>query len=151
MNLFQFAVASVIDAHTGYASTAHNNQHRSAAVQSATAAGSQLAFGAKLVNYLQRVRSGLSAARIILRKQRALRRSLNSLRKLDDRLLEDIGFSRADIIAAESGNIDQAALELRRINNRDTRRINLQGAVRSRPAELRKAANDAVYDRVKCA
>jgi uncharacterized protein YjiS (DUF1127 family) len=98
------------------------------------------------------VRTGISVARILLRKRRALKRNLRPLSQLNDHLLEDIGLSRADVLAAESGMIDVAELEARRIYNRGNKRINLrQSTGTGRNRETRNAFNEAVFARAKCA
>jgi uncharacterized protein YjiS (DUF1127 family) len=148
MKLFQYAIASIVDVNTGNGlplATGHGEKV-------VDYQGSRRQFASKLVNYLQRVRTGISVARIVLRKRRALKRSLQPLSQLSDHLLEDIGLSRADVLAAENGQIDAAELESRRIENRGNKRINLrQGTATGDNPETRNAFNEAVFARAKCA
>lgn len=148
MKLFHYAIASIVDVNTGNGLPLTTGRAEKVAVGQV----SRPALSARIANYLQRVRSGISAARIILRKRRAQKHSLRQLRELDGHLLEDIGLSRADILAAEMGMIDAAELESRRIENRGNKRINLrQGLGTAENAETRHALNEAVFARAKCA
>jgi len=138
MRLLQYGIASIVDVNTGNGlPLATGRGERAPAAQ-----GSGAALTSKLANYLQRVRTGISVARILLRKRRALKRNLRPLSQLNDHLLEDIGLSRADVLAAESGMIDVAELEARRIYNRGNKRINLrQSTGTGRNRETRNAFN----------
>jgi uncharacterized protein YjiS (DUF1127 family) len=148
MKLLQFSIASIVDVNTGSGFPLITGR----AEKVADIKGSRRTLTSKLVNYLQRVRTGISVARIVLRKRRALKRSLQPLSQLNDHLLEDIGFSRGDILAAESGLIDLAELESQRIRNLGKRRVNLRHgtATVDNPA-TRNAFNEAVFARAKCA
>jgi len=148
MKLFHYAVASIVDVNTGNGLPLVSGR----AEKIADYQGSRPRLAGILVNYLQRVRTGISVANIVLRKRRALKRSLQPLSQLSDHLLEDIGLSRADVVAAENGQIDVAELESRRIQNRGNKRINLrQGTATADNPETRNAFNDAVFARAKCA
>jgi uncharacterized protein YjiS (DUF1127 family) len=148
MKLLNYAIASIVDVNTGNGlplATGHCEK-------STVAQGPQRTRASKLANYLQRVRAGISVARIVLRKRRALKRSLQPLSQLSDHLLEDIGLSRAEVLAAESGQIDLAELEARRMENRGNKRINLRQITSTgENRETRNAFNEAIFARAKCA
>jgi uncharacterized protein YjiS (DUF1127 family) len=98
------------------------------------------------------VRTGISVARIVLRERRARQRSLRPISRLSDHLLEDIGLSRGDVLAAELGQIDLAELESRRLENRRISSAGkLHGSNVGKIPEIGNAFNEAVFARAKCA
>ena len=148
MKALQFAIASIVDSNTGFGLPSGSARIDYAAAE----ADSRRIRSRKFVNYLQRIRSGITAARYVLRKRRELKRGLRQLSKLDDRMLEDVGFTRGDILAAQSGLMDQAELERQRIGNRDKKRIPQSRVFTADPhSELRNAVNEAVFAKARCA
>lgn len=148
MNAFQFGIASIIDSNTGYGLPHGMAQ----SVVPAGGNGSGRNRSKIFFDYLLRVRSGISAARIVLRERRELRKSLRQLNHLSDRMLEDIGLTRGDIIAANSGLMDRQQLEEQRILNRGEGHALLrQAAGRAADLEDRKAVNEAEFAGAKCA
>jgi len=148
MSTFQFGIASIIDSNTGYG-LPHSLSRN---VVAASSRGQGRSLSKTVFDYLLRVRSGLSAARIVLRKRRELNRSLRQLSLLNDHMLEDIGLSRGDIIAAQKGLLDRRQLENQRILNRGDGQALLREASRgASDLEDRKAVNEAVYAKAKCA
>ena len=148
MKAIQFAIASIVDSNTGFGLPIGSSQIDYAAAE----ADSRRIRSRKFVNYLQRIRSGITAARYVLRKRRELKRGLRQLSNLNDRLLDDVGFTRGDIIAAQSGLLDQAQLERLRIGNRDKKRIPQSRVFTAdRHSNLRDAANEAVFAKARCA
>jgi uncharacterized protein YjiS (DUF1127 family) len=104
MKLLQFAVASVVDANTGYGLT-----HNGGSIGYATAAQHGHTIRAKSIVAVYRlikdqVGHAISSYRASVRKQR----QIAALAQLDDRLLRDIGLSREDVFALQAG---QATLE----------------------------------------
>ena len=148
MKAIQFAMESILDASTGY-----GLPHSSAGITSAAKAPhSRRSLARKMVNYLERLRSGIGVAVFVLRKRRELKRDLRELSSLNDRMLEDIGLTRGDILAAENGYLDREQLEQQRIHNRDKRRILPRKAISSSGRIAgRTALNDAVFARARCA
>jgi len=148
MSIFQFGIASIIDSNTGY-----GLPHGQA--ETVIAAGGQSSGRSrsrKILDYLLRLGSGVSAARFVLQRRRELKQSLRQLNRLSDRMLEDIGLTRGDIIAAQNGLLDRQQLENQRILNRGEGRILLREAsAAASDLEDRKAVNEAVFARVKCA
>jgi uncharacterized protein YjiS (DUF1127 family) len=148
MNAFHFGIASIIDSNTG------SGLPRA---PSATGIGIARRKPARsrvkvFIDYLQRVRDGIGVARTVLRKRRELNKSLRQLNRLDDRMLDDIGLTRGDLIAAGNGQMDLEQLEHKRILNRGSSRV----VLRNIPSEGRLPANagalnEAVFARAKCA
>ena len=144
MNLFQYAIASVIDANTGY----RLSNNPGASVSSTAGASRASTHG----NLLQRLLRITNAVRLYFRQRREVRRNLHDLARLNDHALEDIGFSRGDISALQGGQIDLAGLEARRFNHLGERRIErLRRVDRVIHPAPRNALNDATFARAKCA
>ena len=148
MNDFQFAIASIVDTNTGYGlpkSKLDSGREISTTRTRHTALRT-------FVDYLQRIRSGITAARIVLRKRRKLKQGMRQLALLNDHMLEDIGLTRGDVIAAQNGEIDQAQLQTRRVRNRDIKLIATPRAagISSKPVKG-EAVNDAVFENRRCA
>ena len=147
MKLFQFAIASIVDVNTGNGLPLAIGQGEKFTARP----GSRRTLGRTLVDYLERVGSGISVARIVLGKRRALKRSLQSLSQLSDHLLEDIGLSRGDVMAAELRQIDLAQLESRRVDNRGNDRAGLRRSNIRKISQTGNALNEALFARAKCA
>ena len=148
MKTFQFAIASIVDTNTGQGlpkntldtdRVAANSRPRRSAFKT-------------LVDYLVRIRSGITVARIVLQKRRKLKQGLRQLGELNDRMLEDIGLTRADIIAAAHGDIDRVQRQAQRVRNQDIKRIpTLNPSVIAGKPVQREALNDAVFAKTRCA
>ena len=147
MKPFTFAIASIVDSNTGYG-LPHGGGIDYKSIERASRKRRATAF----VNLLVRVRSAFGTLGYRLRKRRELARSLRELSALNDRMLEDIGFTRGDVLAAQAGQLDRSELELRREQNRGSQRIRIREAVsvtgNDNPI---KAVNEAVFARAKCA
>ena len=147
MKPFTFAIASIVDSNTGYGlprggGIDYESIERASRKRRATA----------FINLLVRARSAVSTLAYRLRKRRELARSLRELSALNDRMLEDIGFTRGDVLAAQSGQLDRNELELRREHNRGKRPVRLHAAVSTAKNENPvQAINEAVFARAKCA
>lgn len=148
MNNFQFAIASIVDTNTGYGLP----KSRLDSGRGSTKTRARRSALRTFVDYLQRIRSGITVARIVLRRRRKLKQGMRQLSLLNERMLEDIGLTRGDVIAAQSGEIDQAQLEMRRIQNRDIKPAAMRSAtaISSKKVE-REAVNDAVFANRRCA
>jgi uncharacterized protein YjiS (DUF1127 family) len=148
MKALQFGIATIVDTNTGY-----GLPHRADVIDYATADDRARELRASSFrNYLHRVRSGVSAALNVMRKRRELKRSLRQLSALNDYLLEDIGLTRGDIMAAENGYLDRAELESLRTQNHDNIRIPRLNLVEVEVNESRQtAANESIYTPAKCA
>jgi len=142
MKLLQFAVASIVDANTGYglvhsggridypAAERHGRTIRARTI-------------ASLVNLIKdRVSNAIST-----HSARALqRRGLAELGRLDDRLLKDIGLTRGDLVAVELGHTTLAELApLRRASKVDkTLNLTVPEQVTEQVQDI-NAVNEAYY------
>ena len=148
MNLIQYAIASIVDANTGYVQSTHNRQGR----QALGVQGSLAGFNGQLANYLQRGAHVIDQALAGLQKQQAKRRNLKQLSALNNHLLEDIGLTRADIQAAELGQVDLDGLERIRLARRDDKTARSRRNIATHSVAISgKAVNEANFAAVKCA
>lgn len=148
MKLLQFAIASMVDANTGNGLVQGTGRIDYAAAEHAARRIRSRSF----IDFLRQIGNGINAARAALRERRAQQRNLHSLSRLNDYLLDDIGFSRGDILAAEYGQIDLAQLESRRASNRGSGQIQLINRIAvADNLETGSALNEAVFARAKCA
>ena len=147
MKPFTYAIASIVDSNTGYGlprdvQIDYQSYERNARRSRATA----------FINLLVRVRAFLGTIPHRLRQRRKLARSVRELSALNDRMLEDIGFTRGDVLAAQSGQLDRAGLEARRVKNRGNQRIRVRDSVtRVQHLNTTPAFNEAVFARARCA
>ncbi|MCP4765477.1 MAG: DUF1127 domain-containing protein [Gammaproteobacteria bacterium] len=148
MNYFQFAIASIVDANTGNG-LVHSNSN----IDYAAAASHGRAIRSKsIVALLGQVKRRLSNAITSIHDHQAQKRNLRRLAGLNDHILEDIGFSRGDIIALQMGQIDLRQLEARRVKNRRATRLPPAATNRSVGNTIHRSAfNEAVFARAKCA
>ena len=148
MNTFQFAIASIVDTNTGHGLPKNTVENDRAATNSRPR---RSAFRS-LADTLVRIRSGITVARIVLRKRRKLKQGLRQLGELNDRMLEDIGLTRGDIIAAANGDIDRVQQQARRVRNQDIKPVATLKAtmIAGKPVQ-REALNDAAFVKARCA
>ena len=148
MKPLHYAIASIVDSNTGFGLPQDSARIDYAAAEQ----NSRRLRSRKFYNYLQRIRSGISVVRHVLRKRRELKRGLRQLSSLDDRLLDDVGFARGDIIAAQSGHLDRDGLEQRRVDNRGNKGIaGLRQVAAVRHSHAQHAANEATFAKARCA
>ena len=147
MKPFTFAIASIIDSHTGF-----GLPHETRIDYERIDRDTRRHRASRFINGLIQVRSFFNLLSYHLRKRRELNRSLRELGALNERMLDDIGFTRGDILAAQSGRLDRQELEQRRVENRGTKRIQFRETVTTgKNTSPREAFNDAVFARAKCA
>jgi uncharacterized protein YjiS (DUF1127 family) len=148
MKLIQLGIASIVDANTGsvfphttggidYAA-AENHAHR---IRSRS-----------VITLLQRIGEKISSTLQALYQRSEQRRGIQRLSQLNDRTLEDIGFTRGDVIAAQLGQIDLSQLEARRYEGTSSAVVPLRNVAGiHRKADNHSAINDAIYASAKCA
>ena len=148
MKLLQFAAASIVDANTG-----QGLAHRTNPIDYAASAQNAHTIRAKSITALYRlikdqVTNAISSYRAHSNKQL----QVAALAKLDDRLLKDIGLSRGDIYAVQSGGVSMEQLESARRANRQHRQSGISkiAPVGQQTLQL-DAVNEAVYAGAKCA
>ena len=121
MKSLQFAVASIVDANTGNGLVASSGSIDYAAVER-----HGRVIRAKTVASLVNLIKGRISSTISTYRTRVLqRRRLAELRRLDDRLLKDIGLTRGDLVAVERGHITLAELSPLRRASRVDETLNL--------------------------
>ncbi len=148
MKALQFGIASIVDSNTGHGlvhtggridyGTAENDAHR---IRSRTITTLAQRIGERVVAVLQ-----------TLRERRAHNRGIQQLAGLNDHLLEDIGFSRGDISAVQSGQINLEQLTVQRYESENRDRLKLRKIQTGRHNPVTdNAINEALYTRANCA
>lgn len=148
MKLFQFAVASIVDANTG-----NGLVHSGGRIDYAAAEQRGRAIRAKTVTALislikDRISNAISTYKVRARQ----RRGLSELSRLDDRLLKDVGLTRGDLIAVERGHTTLAELApLGRADNVvETLNLTVPNQMDEQDQDI-NAVNEAYYVEQKCA
>ena len=148
MKLLQLAVASIVDANTGYG-LAHSGGRID---YSAQARNGRSIRGKSIVALYALLKDQLSRAISRYHEQVKQRRQLESLGQLNDHLLRDIGLSRGDLIAAELSQGHLAQLDAQRYNNKQDKLPDSTTAGRVDQQTLQlNAVNEAIYTGAKCA
>jgi uncharacterized protein YjiS (DUF1127 family) len=148
MKALQFGIASIVDSNTG-----HGLVHTGGRIDYGTAANDAHRIRSRTVITLaQRIGERVVAVLQTLRERRAHNRGIQQLAGLDDRLLEDIGFSRGDISAVQSGqiNLEQLAVQRHESENRGRPKLRKIQTGRHNPV-TDIAINEAPYTRANCA
>ena len=148
MNMFQFAVASIVDANTG-----NGLVHGGAKIDYAAAERHGRRIRSKsFLDLLAAIGSGLGGLISNYRARAKQRRELNVLLKLNDHVLDDIGFTRGDLYAAQVGAIDLVELDNRRHNEQryDLPRMTSPGSIETLEPAL-DAINEQVFEQARCA
>jgi uncharacterized protein YjiS (DUF1127 family) len=148
MSLIQFAVASIVDANSGYGLV-----HNGGRIDYAAAAQRGRAIRAKsIIALYSLIKDKLGNVISGYRERAQKRRQLVDLAQLDDRLLKDIGLSRGDMFAVELGQVTLKQLDAQRGNDYRNELPDLTTASQIGEQTLKlDAANEAVYDGAKCA
>ena len=148
MKLIQLGIASIVDANTGsvfprttggidYAA-AENHAHRIRARSVST--------------FLQRIGEKINSKLQALYQNREQRRGIQRLAGLNDRLLDDIGVTRGDVIAAQREQIDLPQLEARRYEDSSSAIVAVRNVAGIHgKADNQAATNEAIYASAKCA
>ncbi len=148
MNYFQFAIASIVDANTGYG-LSHNIDKIDYA---AAASHGRSIRSRSIVALFGKIRGRLSKAIATIRDRQAQKLKIRQLARLNDHILEDIGITRGDVVALQTGQIDIQQLEAQRQKRRSTTHLHQAAATRNIGDKVqRNALNEAVYAKAKCA
>ena len=147
MKSIHYAIASIVDANTGF------DLHRDAGDGSYAAAerNARQIRAKTVVDILGFVRRKFGSAIYTLRNRVEQRRRIREIIALSDRQLDDIGLNRGDVLAVQQGIIDLAQLEDRRLENLGDKRIRLYRDARQHRDVSRHAVNEAIFARAKCA
>ena len=147
MNLFTFAISSIVDTNTGYLSA--NKQF----VDVDKAASHAREIRAESGNgVFTAIRSAIAS--LLERRQQHLqeRRGLNALLRMNDHMLGDIGLTRGDLVAVEMGSITLQDLQAERRPTRQDDIIDFEPAPATAPLEVEdEAANEPAFDDKKIA
>ncbi|MCP4332050.1 MAG: DUF1127 domain-containing protein [Gammaproteobacteria bacterium] len=148
MNYLQFAIASIVDTNTG-----HGLVHSDNKIDYAAAASRGHEIRSKsIVALLGQVKLRLSNAIAAICDRQRQKQNLRRLAGLNDHILEDIGISRGDVIAAQMGQIDLHQLQAQRAKNHTSTRFRRAATSRNVGDTIRRNAfNEAVFTRAKCA
>jgi uncharacterized protein YjiS (DUF1127 family) len=148
MKLLQIAVASIVDANTGYGLA-----HSGGSIDYPAQARHGRSIRAKSIVALYGLaKEQLHKAISRYHEHVKQRRQLALLGQLNDHLLRDIGLSRGDLIAAESGQVNLQQLDAKRRSGKQNELPDLTTADRVDPQTLQLSAiNEAVYAEAKCA
>ena len=148
MNTFYHAVASLVDANTNYLPS----QTRDAAFYPQARSQARRIRARSLLALVGKLRGALAERLAAVRAAAEERRQLRELRRLDDRLLRDIGLHRGDLRAVELGLIELE--DLARKRRQEVHRIVAVAeplADAARRGASREAANDPALRDTRCA
>ena len=148
MKLIQLGIASIVDTNTG-----NGFPHSAGGIDYAAAENHAHRIRSRsVITLLQRIGEKINSTLQALYQRREHRRGIQRLTRLNDRMLEDIGFTRGDVIAAQQGQIDLPQLEARRNEGTSSPVVPLRNVagIHSK-ADNRSAINEATYARAKCA
>ncbi|MDJ0776413.1 MAG: DUF1127 domain-containing protein [Gammaproteobacteria bacterium] len=144
MNTIHFAIASIVDANTGYRRL-HSAEHIDYGLVEREGPATRSHSLRAIFGLLRNKIAGLIERG---REQAARRRQLNQLAALSDRSLRDIGLHRGDIYALESGQISLVDLHRGR-RQRSQREL---GRLETHSLALPRAAvNDHSAGATRCA
>ncbi len=148
MNYFQFGIASIVDAHTGFGLS-----HRGGKIDYRAAEHHGRAIRAKSIIALfgvikQRIGAAVDAYKVKAQARRDLQKLLN----LNDHMLKDIGLTRGDLASVQYGGVTLEQLDAERRASRQVavQRISSAGRV-EKAAQLQEAVNQERYAEAKCA
>ena len=143
MKTLQFGIASIVDSNTG-----HGLPHTGGGIDYSAAANTAHHIPARSTTTLaQRIGARVTTAMRALRERREHQRGIRQLASLDDHMLEDIGFSRADI-----SDTQMSQLAAQRREPESTDRLTLSKVETGNQIPITdKAINEALYTPAKCA
>ena len=147
MNMFQFAVASIVDVNTGNGLLHGGSQARTGE----SLAGTRYPAGKGFTDRFHAVGRRIVAWLESYRQKASLRRDIQALLHMSDRQLDDIGLHRADLEAVAAGFMTLAELEAEREQRRGGLGHNLAAATLTRPAARLEASNDRYFAAAECA
>lgn len=148
MKLLQFAVASIVDANTEYGLT-HNDGRvdHTAAVEQGRAIRAR-----SIIALYSLIKQNIGKAISSYRAQAKKRRQIATLGQLNDHLLQDIGLSREDVLAAQLGRVTLEQLDAERYNQVQSELLDRPSIIQIGQQTLQlDAVNEAVYGEAKCA
>ena len=148
MKHFSFAIASIVDANTGFGFS-----HGGRKIDYRAAERHGRAIRAKSIIALfgaikQRIGVAVEAYRV---RGRA-RRDLHRLQNLSDRMLKDIGLTRGDLASVQYGVVTLKQLEAERKASRQVTDQHVTTSIRvEKVNQAQEAVNQELYAEAKCA
>ncbi len=148
MKLFQYAVASIVDANTGNGLLHHHDApDYDALEQHGRRIRSQ-----SVIDLFALIKARLVAAVADYRAELKQRRNLRSLQGLNDHLLQDMGLTRADLYSVELGVTNLDELNSNRVSARGDHHLAADRLPGSEGVDQAlDASNEALFDQKKCA
>ena len=148
MNMFQFAIASIVDANTG-----NGLIHSSGKLDYAAAESHARVIRAKSISdLLASIRSRLVEIASRYRVAAKQRRELRVLMTLNDHLLDDIGLSRGDLHAVRLGAVTLDELHARYRSARSSGQVQRNELTAGETVKIElDAINEQFFDARKCA
>lgn len=147
MKQFQFAIASIVDANTGYG-LVHGGDTRDTSAQERHAHEIRNRSVRAFFSSLKDSVASLVAA---LRERSRERRALAALSELSDYHLEDIGLTRGDVTAVELGQVSLQELNDDHRARMSAKPLGFAQAARVEQAQTGDASNEARYVEAQCA
>ncbi len=148
MKLFTFAIASIVDANTGYGLPAN---HRSNDIDAAVNRGSEIR-SRSILDLFSGIRTRFELLLDGHRARAQERRDLADLMRLNDRMLRDIGIQRGDLLAVKMGSLSLRELHRRHETERQARLEKLDDSLQVGRVDIREeAANAQRFEGQKCA
>jgi uncharacterized protein YjiS (DUF1127 family) len=148
MNMFQFAIASIVDANTGNGLVYGNGKLDYAAFESHGRKIRTKSIVALFASIGSRVGEVIASYRATAKQ----RRDLRALTNLNDHLLDDIGLSRGDLHSVRMGAVTLDELNANYSSARRSERINQKGfSVSDQVNHELEASNEQLFDTRKYA
>ena len=148
MKHFPFAIASIVDANTGFGLS-----HGGGKIDHRTAEQHGRAIRAKSIIALfaaikQRIGVAVEACRVRVQA----RRDLQTLLNLSDRMLKDIGLPRGDLASVQYGAVTLKQLDAERKASRQVTDQHVTTSIRvEKVNQAQEAVNQELYAEAKCA
>ena len=148
MKLFTFAIASIVDANTGYGLSA---DHRSNDIGTADKRGSEIR-SRSILDLFSAIKTRFEPFLDGYRARARERRDLADLMRLNDRMLRDIGIQRGDLLAVKMGGLSLQELHRRHEAERQARLEAIDDSIQITRVDIREeAANARRFENQKCA
>ena len=148
MKHFSFAIASIVDANTGFGLS-----HSGRKIDYRVAERHGLAIRAKsIIALFGAIKQRIGVAVEAYRVRAQARRDLQKLRNLSDRMLKDIGLTRGDLASVQYGAVTLKQLDAERKASHQVAGQHVTTSTRvEKVNQAQEAVNQALYAEAKCA
>lgn len=147
MKHIQFAIASIVDANTGFGLVPGGDARDT----SAHVKRAHEIRGRSVGAVIRALRDSLASLVVAYRERSRQRRALAALSSLSDYYLEDIGLTRGDVTAVELGQVSLQELNDDRRLRLSARPFDFARAERVSKAQTGDAINQGDYAEARCA